>query len=293
MLDAFLGARAAYRRIGTVVDTVMAVMVSTATVRGYGAAMGFRHPITTLTLAPGAAPVRQVITAPPAPQRRQAPHNLFTLAEVVAALQLLVAGTSPIQQAMVTVTWRSGGSRTLRLDDVTCIADVEQVTTVSLHWQYLDGSSVQGTLVSCVRRGELIIEHGGAALAATGACLDYLETLRPQRARFRAFVAGSGVDAVLALMAVLGLASLWWTRPVLEASVFAPRLRTGSLIALLVESVFYLWVMRRIHRSTAGTHLARAALVQRTWLTTELGVLIGLATLVATVAFGLLTLVAG
>lgn len=247
---------------------------------------------------PPPAPVppipRQIITAPAPPQRRRTPHNLFTLDEVSTALAHLAAGLDPAASQTVELTWATGGSRRLPAHQLHRIGDPEDVRILALDWTYPDASRVRGELVTRSRLPSLTLEGAGTAQAALGACLDHLESLRPQRARWRSFMAGTGicaVDTLLAILAVVLLIFVWLTSPQEAAGIFDRDGLPGTVALCALEFVVLGWLMRRLHRAFAGTRLARQPVAHRTWLTTEFSALVGVLGLVSSTVIGVLALV--
>ncbi len=217
------------------------------------------------------------ITAPPAPRRLRAPHNLFTLAEVAAALQLLDVGLVRYQEANVLVTWKSGSDLWVPVGQLARIDEVEDVLEVYVRRRYTDGSDVSGDLIHRPTSGWLLVKGGGQAQAAANDCMDHLRALRPQRATVRRFLAGTGpLLLVAAGWLVLFICSL------IAGRIF-PSNKETSWIALagagLVGVVITTLVNRAlsmIQRRVGGTRLARPPQVNTNHLTPEVGVLAAL-----------------
>lgn len=224
------------------------------------------------------------ITAPPAPMVRHAPQNLFTAQEITTALHCLAPGAGKYDSRRVWVAWANGSSEGRDIDDLPRISDIEDVTSVCVWWDYEDGSSVEGALVQRFQSGRLTIKRGGQALAAAGACTDYLSALRPERARARQFLTGwwpplllgaAWLTVYLVMVKVLGEGSPPWLQWLALGTMFALGPLTG------------LGYGRLAHRRASGTRLARDPQVhQVSWLTPEtaaLATVLGL--LVAAAAF--------
>ena len=234
------------------------------------------------------------ITAPAAPRRIEAPHNLYTLEEVAAALRLLKEDARDLSWSQVQVGWRNGGSRSLPIDDLAQITDLEDVRTVFMTWTYSDDSRVTGYLIRQPDAGALSVTGAGRALAATHSALDYLSGLRPQRARVRRLLAGPLPLLVYIVLCIAWLAGLILSVEPQELSRAVPRTSAmwknvllgtaiGIPLALLFNRLFAL-----LRRRIGGTRLARTHQVNRRLLTPELNVLVA----IVAAAIALLALIA-
>lgn len=225
---------------------------------------------------------RPPINAPPAPQQLHAPHNLFTLEEVVEALALLAEGVKTPLPAHVLVRHTNGGSSVVAIGDLPRINYVTDVASVEVFWTYQDTSSVAGALVQGGLPGRLTVEGGGQALAAAQHCLEHLRALRPWRAGLRGWLAGRGPEG-LYLLALTVIFIVYLTNVEGATDTFTglgSSLTRAAAIAVVFLTVAA-WLVSKViatlfaraRRRIGGTRVGTASRAQRTWLTPELGVL--------------------
>lgn len=219
------------------------------------------------------------IAPPPAPYTTKLPHDLFTLDEVVTALQLLEAGgLAQYWEPRVTVVWANGARQRLLLTELPQLTQIEEIRRVSVYWLYADGSTVSGNLLNRPARGELTVENGPQARAAADRCVESLRVRNQQRATVRGFLASMIVPflvwALLFAVSTVGQGKLRGNSSSedLTTESAVTSLTIGSGIGAVLVLLTFL-VTRGVRHRFSGTRMAHVSQAHRKVLTNEVAVL--------------------
>ena len=223
----------------------------------------------------------QPVSAPPAPTRMHAPHNLYDTNEVADALKAMHAyGLAKYESDSVLVTWRNGGTSSVSVDDVRRITDPDDVDSIYILWRFRDNSSLRGSFVNRPRAGSLEAS-GGVARAAANDGLEALRALRPHRARWRAFVSGYGLSAsIYGSLMLIGLVALAAADPKdrFKSGYTPVSIITGVVLGGALGQLVTRWRM-----AAGGTRLTLTSTAQRKVFGTEVAGVVALATFIVLV----------